>query len=136
MIASQPAATKERAVLAVYTVGDVLWTAAIFLIWIAFFAVGLWLLVRLFRNTKFIPRNRALRIAVKVLLVVFTVFVPVLGVLVLFVIWYSTRSGDDELPDAGPAGPAAPPTGPSADGATYHRPLPFPPRSTPEDKGA
>jgi hypothetical protein len=120
--------TKESAVLAAYTFGQALWTIVIFLLWIGFIGVGLWLLVRLFRNTNFLIGHRASRIAVKVLLVVFTIFIPVLGVPVLFGIWYSTRSRDVQLLDTFGAGPEVPPRSrmPSADQAPYHRPLPFP----------
>jgi len=68
---------------------------------------------------------------VKVILVVFTVFIPVLGVPVLFGIWYSTRSRD--VGSSGTVGaelveaPAS--SVPSADETPYRRSLPFPPRS-------
>jgi hypothetical protein len=133
-------------VLAAYTVGDAILTVVIFLAWLAFLGVAIWLLIRLFRNTNFISGNRALRITVKVLLVVFAVFLPLLGVPVLFVIWYSTRSRGAKSPDAHEAELEAPPTSPAAtpdvpsttpraDVATYRRPLPFPPPSARKDTG-
>lgn len=129
--------TKEKAVVAAYTAGDAIWTLVVFVAWVASIVVAIWLLIRLFRNKNFLSENRALRIVVKVLLVVFFLFVPPLGVLVLFVIWYSTRS--PKAPAAGSAAKPdtlrAPPTAPSADGATYRRPLPFPPPAPPEDPG-
>ena len=114
--------------LAAYTLGQVLWTTVIFLLWIGFLAVGIWLLVRLFRNTSFLTENRGLRILVKVVLVIFTVFVPVLGVIVLFGIWYTTRSRDAQLSETEELVEAPRPATPSADEALYRRPLPFPPR--------
>jgi hypothetical protein len=105
-----------------------LWTLLVFVIWVAFLGVGIWLLIRLFRNTNFISENRGLRIAVKVLLVVFTLFVPVLGVLVLFVIWFTTRSDSAELPDVGESERETPSTSSAATSASHPRP-PFPPPS-------
>ena len=122
---------KEEAVLAAYTARDAILTVVIFFAWVAFLGVAIWLLIGLFRNKNFISGNRALRIVVKVLLVVFAVFVPLLGVPVLFVIWYSTRSR--QAPAATPDTLQAPSTTPSADGATYRRPLPFPPPSARKD---
>jgi hypothetical protein len=81
-------------VLATYTLSDALWAIGVFLIWIGFIGVGIWLLIRLFRNKNFIPDDRVMRIFIKVVLAVFTVFVPLLGVPVLLVIWYVTRSAD------------------------------------------
>jgi hypothetical protein len=89
-------------VLAAYTLGDAVWTIVVFLLWIALIGVGVWLLIRLFQNTDFISGNRPLRIVVKVLLVVFTIFVPVLGLIVLFLIWYSTRSTSAAKLEASP----------------------------------
>jgi hypothetical protein len=108
-----------------------LWTLLVFVVWVAFLGVGIWLLIRLFRNTNFIADNRGLRIAVKVLLVVFTVFVPVLGVLVLFVIWFSTRSDGAEVRDVGEAEPEAPSSSSAA--PSHRRALPFPPPSASKD---
>ena len=131
----------EKPVLAAYTLGDALWAIVVFLIWIAYIGVGIWLLIRLFRNTNFISQNRVLRIVVKVLLVVFTLFVPVLGLIVLFVIWYSTRSSSAAKPEpplttstASPDTPQAQATTPSADRATYGPGLPFPPPSPSDSK--
>jgi hypothetical protein len=109
-----------------------LWTVLVFVVWIAFLAVGIWLLIRLFRNTNFISENRGLRIAVKVVLVVFTLFVPVLGVLVLFVIWFTTRSDGAELPDVGEGERETPSTSSAATPPSHRRP-PFPPPSAPKD---
>jgi len=130
--------------LAAYTIGQALFTLAVFLGWVVFLGVGIWLLVRLFRNKNFIAGNRGLRIAVKVLLVVLTLFVPLLGVVVLFVIWYSTRSRGEQLQNPADAGrevsPATPdeatPNSPTVDRAPSRRPLPFPPPSAPKDEGA
>ena len=115
--------------LAAYTPRDAVWTTVVFVLWIGFIGVGIWLLIRLFRNTSFLREHRALRIVVKVLLVVFTVFIPLLGLPVLFVIWYSTRSRDAELSDTDELVEAPRWAPPSADEAPYRRPLPFPPRS-------
>lgn len=112
--------------LAAYTLRDGLWTIVVFSLWLGFIAVGLWLLIRLFRYTNFLTAHRGWRIAVKVLLVVFTVFIPVLGIPVLFGLWYSTRSRDAELADTAELVEAPKSTTPSADEAPYHRPLPFP----------
>jgi hypothetical protein len=121
--------TKERAVLAAYTPRDALWTIVVFFLWVGFIGAGIWLLIRLFRNTNFLTEHRALRIVVKVLLVVFTVFIPLLGLPVLFVLWYSTRSRGAELSATDELVEAPGSTPPSRDEAPYHRPLPFPPRS-------
>lgn len=115
--------------LAAYTPRDALWTIVVFVLWVGFVGVGIWLLIRLFRNTNFLTEHRDLRIAVKVLLVVFTVFIPLLGLPVLFVLRYSTRSRDDQLPDTDEVVDALGSSTPSADEAPYRRPLPFPPRS-------
>jgi hypothetical protein len=129
--------TKENAVLAAYTLRDGLWTLVVFSLWVGFLGVGLWLLVRLFRNTNFLTEHRGWRIAVKVLLVVFTVFIPVLGVLVLFVVWYSTRSRGAELGERDEPEfvqlPKAPM--PRADGTPSARSLPFPPHSAARAEG-
>ena len=116
---------------AAYTLRDALWTIVVFFLWVGFLGVGLWLLVRLFRNTNFLTEHQAWRIAVKVLLVVFTIFIPVLGVPVLFGIWYSTRSRGAELGEPDEPEfvqlPKAPM--PRADGTLSPGSLPFPPRS-------
>jgi hypothetical protein len=78
--------------IASYTPGDAVWTIVVFLLWITFFGLGIWLLIRLFRNTNFLSEDRVMRIVVKVILVVFTIFAPMLGVLILLAIWYFTRS--------------------------------------------
>jgi hypothetical protein len=126
-------------VLAAYTLQDVLWTIVVFLLWIAYIGVGIWLLIRLFRNKNFISGHRGLRIVVKVLLVVLTLFVPVIGLVVLFVIWYSTRSTSAVMLEASPTfSPATPDTDQAqsttiADGATHRPRLPFPPPPDPKD---
>jgi hypothetical protein len=129
--------TKGRAVLAAHTLRESLWTTVVFFLWVAFIGVGLWLLVRLFRNTNFVTEHRAWRIAVKVLLVVFTVFIPVLGVPVLFGIWYFTRSRGAELGERDEPEfvqlPKAPM--PRADGTPSARSLPFPPHSAARAEG-
>jgi hypothetical protein len=71
---------------------------------VAFIGVWIWLLIMLVRNKNFFSQDRARRIVVKVLLVVFTVFVPLLGVPVLFVIWCWTRPPGATLDDADEAG--------------------------------
>ena len=112
-----------------YTTGDAIWTIVLFVLWMAFIGVGIWLLIRLFRNTNFLRNHRGLRIVVKVLLVVFTVFLPLLGLPLLLGVWFLTRSPSAEPLDADDAK-----TGASADGPTaYERRLPFPAPSAPED---
>jgi len=44
-------------VLAAYTPRDALWTIVVFGLWVGFIGVGIWLLIRLFRNTNFSPRT-------------------------------------------------------------------------------
>lgn len=126
--------------LAASTFGDAVRTVAIFLLLIGFVGVGIWLLIRLVQNTNFISGNRTLRIVVKVLLVVLTVFVPPVGVLVLFVIWYSTRSSTDATLEPAPSSAEEmseevqePTTAPGPGGAPERSSLPFPPPSSPED---
>jgi hypothetical protein len=122
---------------AAYTLRDALWTIVVFSLWVGFIGIGLWLLVRLFRNKSFLTEHRAWRIAVKVVLVVFTVFIPVLGVPVLFGIWYSTRSRGAELGERDEPTfvqlPKAPM--PRTDGTPSPRSLPFPPHSAARAEG-
>ena len=122
---------------ATYTPSDALWTLVIFVLWIAFFGVGIWLLIRLFRNENFIRDRRDLSLVIKVIVAVFTLFVPVLGVLVLVIIEVSTRSpGKPAVPLSSSVAtdtPHAHPTTSSADEATYAPRPPFPPPSGPED---
>jgi hypothetical protein len=117
--------------LAVYTVGDAIWAVVLFVVLLVFLGVGIWLLIQLFRNKNFLPEHRGLRIVVKVLLLVFTLFLPVLGLPALLVIWFFTRSRGDEPPDADGAQPGA--LTPSVVEPAHGRPVPFPPPSVPED---
>jgi len=71
---------------------------------VALIGVWIWLLIMLVRNKNFFSEDRARRIVVKALLVVFTVLVPLLGVPVLFVIWWRTRPRGTTLDDADEAG--------------------------------
>lgn len=77
--------------LGAYSSGDVVWTMVVFLLWVGFLAIGLWLLVALIRN-------RNLPLWAKLALGVFVVFIPWLGVIALFVVWFVTRSsGRDDV---------------------------------------
>jgi hypothetical protein len=91
--------TKERAVLAADTRYQAVDIIVLLVVLVAFIGAWIWLLIMLVRNKNFFSEDRARRIVVKVLLVVFTVFVPLLGVPVLFVIWCWTRPRRDLVLD-------------------------------------
>jgi hypothetical protein len=98
----------------------------LFALWIAFLGIGIWLLIRFFRNGDFLSGHRVWRRVVQALIVLLVVGLPWLALIILLIIEFSTRS---------PADPKPPLVRPSADGAPQGRPLPFPPPPAPEDPG-
>ena len=114
--------------LAAYTTRDVIWTLLVFAFWVAFLGVGIWLLIRFFRNGDFLSGHRVWRRVVQALIVVLVVGLPWLALIILLIIEFSTRSAADpqRLP---------PLISPTADGPPHRRPLPFPPPPASKDAG-
>ena len=67
----------------------------LFAFWVAFFGVGIWLLIRFFRNGSFLSGHRVWRRLVQALIVVLVVGLPWLALLILLIIEFSTRSPAD-----------------------------------------
>jgi hypothetical protein len=74
-----------RAVLAAYSASDVAWSLLVFLLWIAFIAVCIWMLIFLFRN-------RDLPLMAKLGLALAVVLLPGVGVIVCLVVWFVMKS--------------------------------------------
>jgi hypothetical protein len=71
---------------------DALLVLLVFVGWLAFIGVAIGLVIQLLRNRNFFPEDRGRRIGVTGLLAVLAVFAPLLGMPVLLVVWFVTRS--------------------------------------------
>jgi hypothetical protein len=100
----------------------------LFAFWAAFLGVGIWLLIRFFRNGDFLAEHRVWRRVVQAFIVLLVVGLPWLALIILLIIEFSTRSRGD--PERKPLL-----TRPSVDGAPHGRRLPFPPPRASEDAG-